>query len=119
MFLSYEREAFYSTDGSDFRVTFDENILYRDDDVSLSGEIYGRPIIEKNQVLMEIKTPGGIPMWMTDFLTQQKIYKTSFSKYGAAYKDMVHSNKCVYGLSNDTVVNNLLSHAYCTANAAN
>lgn len=119
VFLGYEREAFYSTDGSDFRVTFDENILYRDDDVSLSGEIYGTPIIEKNQVLMEIKTPGGIPMWMTDFLTQQKIYKTSFSKYGAAYKDMVHSNKCVYGLSNDTVVNNLLSHAYCTANAAN
>ena len=39
VFLSYEREAFYSTDGSDFRVTFDENILYRDEDISLSGDI--------------------------------------------------------------------------------
>ncbi|MGN1188699.1 MAG: VTC domain-containing protein [Lachnospiraceae bacterium] len=38
---------------------------------------------------MEIKTPGGIPLWMTNFLTEQKIYKTSFSKYGAAYKDMM------------------------------
>lgn len=28
-FLSYEREAFRMTDGSDFRVTFDENILCR------------------------------------------------------------------------------------------
>ncbi len=93
VFLSYEREAFYSTDGSDFRVTFDENILYRDDDVSLTGAVYGAPLIAKNQVLMEIKTPGGIPMWMTDFLTKQKIYKTSFSKYGAAYKDMKHYNK--------------------------
>ena len=27
VFLSYEREAFYALDGSDFRVTFDENIL--------------------------------------------------------------------------------------------
>lgn len=58
VFLSYEREAFYSIDGSDFRVTFDENILYRDDDVSLSGAIYGTPIIASNQVLMEIKTPA-------------------------------------------------------------
>lgn len=119
VFLSYEREAFYSTDGSDFRVTFDENILYRDEDISLSGEIYGTPIIEKNQVLMEIKTPGGIPMWITDFLTGQRIYKTSFSKYGAAYKDMVLNNKCVYGFNHDTVLNSLLSPAYCTANAVN
>lgn len=31
-FLSYEREAFRMTDGSDFRVTFDENILCRNRD---------------------------------------------------------------------------------------
>ena len=29
VFLSYEREAYYSNDGSDFRVTFDDNILCR------------------------------------------------------------------------------------------
>lgn len=34
-FLSYEREAFRMTDGSDFRVTFDENILCRNRDFSL------------------------------------------------------------------------------------
>ncbi len=33
VFLSYEREAFYALDGGDFRVTFDENILYRTYDV--------------------------------------------------------------------------------------
>ena len=41
VFLSYEREAFHSLDGSDFRVTFDENILYRRNDISLGSEIYG------------------------------------------------------------------------------
>lgn len=111
VFLSYEREAFYSIDGSDFRVTFDENILYRDEDVSLSGAVYGTPIIAGNQVLMEIKTPGGIPMWMTDFLTSQKIYKTSFSKYGAAYKDMLQSNKNIAAHSNDKFDNVILLHA--------
>lgn len=116
VFLSYEREAFYSTDGSDFRVTFDENILYRDEDVALSSEIYGTPVIGKNQILMEIKTPGGIPMWMTDFLTEQKIYKTSFSKYGAAYKDMVYSGKNVCKVS-AYAKSNVLQHAYCSAAA--
>lgn len=38
VFLSYEREAFHSLDGSDFRVTFDENILYRRNDISLGSE---------------------------------------------------------------------------------
>lgn len=35
VFLSYEREAFYALDGSGFRVTLDENILYRQRDFSL------------------------------------------------------------------------------------
>ena len=36
VFLSYEREAYYCTDGSDFRVTFDDHILCRQDALSLS-----------------------------------------------------------------------------------
>lgn len=86
MFLSYEREAYYSMDGSDFRVTFDENILYREEALSLSEDVYGTPILEPNQTLMEIKTSGGIPLWMTKALSEQKIFKTSFSKYGRAYQ---------------------------------
>ena len=35
VFLSYEREAFYSLDGSDFRVTLDDNILTRQEEYSL------------------------------------------------------------------------------------
>jgi hypothetical protein len=38
---------------------------------------------------MEIKTSGGIPLWMSQILTQCHIYKTSFSKYGLAYKNMI------------------------------
>lgn len=86
VFLSYEREAFHSLDGSDFRVTFDENILYRRNDISLGSEIYGHPLLGKQQTLMEIKTSGGIPLWMSETLTKHHLYKTSFSKYGSAYQ---------------------------------
>lgn len=89
VFLSYEREAFYSLDESDFRVTFDENILYRNHDFSLGSETYGTSLLKEGQSLMEIKTTGGIPLWMCDELNKHKIFHTSFSKYGLAYKDMM------------------------------
>ena len=91
VFLSYEREAFYSLDGSDFRVTFDEHILYRRNDISLGSEIYGHPLLGKQQTLMEIKTSGGIPLWMSETLTKHHLYKTSFSKYGSAYQRMMEA----------------------------
>ncbi len=57
VFLSYERQAFCEPGGA-LRVTFDENILCRGSDFSLDGEIYGVPLLEEGQTLMEIKTPG-------------------------------------------------------------
>ena len=89
VFLSYEREAFYARDGSDFRVTFDDNILCRQEDLSLESEVYGTPILPEGKVLMEIKCSGGIPLWMTEVLSREKIYKTSFSKYGTAYRTLI------------------------------
>lgn len=76
------------TDG-DFRVTFDENILARQEELSLSRDVWGEPLIGEDKVLMEIKTSGGIPLWMTHVLAREKIYKTSFSKYGTAYEKMI------------------------------
>lgn len=89
VFLCYDREAYYSVDNLDFRITFDENILCRQNDLSLESESYGTPILPKGNVLMEIKCSGGIPLWMTEILSKEKIYKTSFSKYGTAYKTLI------------------------------
>ena len=90
VFLSYEREAFYSLGGEDFRVTFDENILCRQVDLSLQSEIWGTPLLDEGLTLMEIKCSGGIPLWMTHILTKEHIYKTSFSKYGTAYEKLIY-----------------------------
>lgn len=89
VFLSYEREAYDCRDGSDFRVTFDDCILCRETELSLDSDIYGLPILDEGKVLMELKCSGGIPLWMVQVLTREKIYKTSFSKYGNAYERMI------------------------------
>ena len=89
VFLSYEREAYFSLYGSDFRVTFDESILSRQRDMSLCGGVWGTPLLGPGQTLMEIKCAGGIPLWMVEVLSEQRIYKTSYSKYGTAYQTMI------------------------------
>lgn len=90
VFLSYERRAWYAKDDPGFRVTFDENILCRQEDLSLRSPVYGQPVLPSGKILLEIKCAGGIPLWMTDFLSREKLYKTSFSKYGMVYRTIIY-----------------------------
>ena len=89
-FLSYEREAYYALDGSDFRITFDDTILFREDELSLQAKPWGTPLLEEGNVLMELKCSGGVPLWLTRFLTRERIFKTSFSKYGTGYQRIIY-----------------------------
>ncbi len=86
MLLMYRREAYYSKDDRDFRVTFDRDVLCRDYDLTLDKGIYGTSVLDSNLILMEVKTKDAIPLWMTKLLTDNHIYKKSFSKYGTAYQ---------------------------------
>lgn len=90
VFLSYEREAYFTKEKSDFRLTFDDNIIFRTEDLSLQSEVYGTRILDDRLVLMEIKCSGGTPLWMTKVLSQNNIYKTSFSKYGTVYREHIY-----------------------------
>ncbi len=87
--LSYEREAYYAKDGSEFRVTFDENVLFRQDDFSLEAPMDGIPLLKEGRLLMEIKCSGGLPLWMAHLLSREHLYKTPFSKYGTAYSKYI------------------------------
>lgn len=89
VFLSYERDAYYAKNGMDFRITFDENILFRSRDFCLGSDVYGTRLLENGLTLMELKTSGGIPLWMSSILTENRVFKTSFSKYGTAYRMML------------------------------
>ena len=85
MLLSYDRAAFYAMDNPQFRITFDENILWRDHDVTLTTGIGGTAVLPADTILMEVKTADAIPLWLVQLLSREKIYKTSFSKYGTAW----------------------------------
>ncbi len=89
MFLSYERDAFRANDRTDFRLTLDTNIRWRTERLNLGSDCQGNSLLEPDQVLMELKTSGGIPLWMTHFLSEQEIRKISYSKYGTAYTRML------------------------------
>ena len=88
--LYYTREAFYSTEHPDLRITFDRDIKSRYVDLSLHSDLWGTPIIDDNKVLMEIKCGGAIPVWLANALSKQGIFRTSFSKYGTAYQNIIY-----------------------------
>lgn len=90
MFISYDREAFFANDDGTFRMTFDGNILWRDKDLSLCSEAYGTPILRPDTYLLEIKTAAAVPIWLSRFLSDNGIFKTSFSKYGIAFKEQMN-----------------------------
>ena len=92
LYLSYDREAYRMKDGAhaadggaEFRVTFDCNIRCRETGLTLRSEAYGTEMLDEGMFLMELKCPGAIPLWMTEVLSKEHLYKTSFSKYGTAY----------------------------------
>ena len=85
VWISYAREAFFGAADPDFRITFDTDILARWDDLTLSGGIYGSPVLPAGKTLMEVKVAGALPLWLVACFSQSGIRQTSFSKYGTAY----------------------------------
>ncbi|NJP39721.1 polyphosphate polymerase domain-containing protein [Oscillospiraceae bacterium HV4-5-C5C] len=86
VYLSYEREAYFAQTDPNLRLTFDQTILWRTQGLQLNLPPSGRPLLEPGQALLEIKTPAALPLWLVRLLTELKINKTSFSKYGRAYE---------------------------------
>lgn len=99
MYISYEREAYYQKDNSDFRVTFDSNVKARTYSLNLDKGAYGQNILAPDKYIMEVKTLGAMPLWFVKILNECKIMPCGFSKYGEAYTQLVlHANnyeKCV------------------------
>ena len=80
----YERSAYASTNG--LRLTFDENIRWRTEDVDLRNEAVGTPLLAPGMVVMEIKIPQALPFDWSELFAKLHIYPQPFSKYGLIYK---------------------------------
>lgn len=89
VYIAYERTALKGKNDNHIRITFDENIRFRNQELSLSDGDVGTMILENNQALMEIKVEGAMPLWLSNALNKLDIYPTSFSKYGYCYKNYI------------------------------
>lgn len=89
--LIYDRQAYFGENS--LRVTFDDNIRYRTEDLTLNQSLDGKRLLDDNLILMEIKTSTSIPLWLSKGMSENEIKKTSFSKYGRAYQDYIKGGK--------------------------
>ena len=91
MFIGYERIACYGIKDESLRITYDTNIVWRTEQLELDKGMWGNQLLEDGQVLMEIKIPGAMPLWLSHILNELEIYPTSFSKYGKGYQTLFQS----------------------------
>jgi hypothetical protein len=93
VYLAYERKALFCIDNRDLRITFDTNIRSRRYDLKLEAGDHGEPLLPTGQWLMEVKAEKTVPMWLSHMLSEQKMFRTSFSKYGNEYRKYVKNGK--------------------------
>lgn len=89
--IIYDRTAYYEANG-DLRLTIDNNPRFRIDDLDLRVSMDGEALLPEGYSILEVKVQGAMPLWLSRILDEGKIYKTSFSKYGEAYKRLLMSS---------------------------
>ena len=91
-----DRLAYFEPDG-DLRITLDFDPRFRFHDLDLSSSMEGESLLPAGWTIMEIKVQQAMPLWICRILSEGKIYKTSFSKYGEAYKRMMSQAEATPG----------------------
>ena len=92
--IIYDRVAYFEPNG-DLRLTIDYNPRYRLHDLNLTTSMEGTSLLKEGEAILEIKVHGSIPLWLTHILDAGNIKKSSFSKYGTAYKQQMHMMQVV------------------------
>ena len=87
MYIAYHRSAWRGKEESELRLTFDDNIVWREEELNLKAGIWGNELLESGQRLMEVKIPGAMPLWMAEILDELHIRPVSLSKYGRGYQE--------------------------------
>jgi hypothetical protein len=100
LYLAYDRKALFGKENRGLRITFDTNIRTRRYDLKLECGDYGESLLEDGKWLMEVKAEKNIPLWLSKLLSENRIFKRSFSKYGAEYEKMLLNNKVSKGEMN-------------------
>ena len=86
--IIYDRTAYFEP-GGDLRLTIDNDPRYRMEDLTLKKSMEGISLLPEGWSILEVKVQEAMPLWLSAILAEGKIYKGSFSKYGAAYKQQL------------------------------
>ncbi|MBR2406235.1 MAG: polyphosphate polymerase domain-containing protein [Clostridia bacterium] len=84
MLLMYDREAYVAKSDPSLRITFDHRVRYRTTALALH-DVESGTLLLPNECLLEVKTGAALPLWLLRIFEQEKLYRTSFSKYGTAF----------------------------------
>ena len=86
MMIVTNRMALRSTDGSDVRITFDIDPVFRTERLTFDEGFDGQPLQPEGTLIMEIKCLRSYPLWLVHALSDAGIYPVSCTKYGRAYE---------------------------------
>ena len=87
--ISYDRDAWFCPELPGVRITFDRSLTFRNQELDLNSGEPGFSLLPNDQRLMEIKTNGVYPLWLTQLLRETGAQRTHFSKYGQAYRQYI------------------------------
>lgn len=89
VYISYERLGFFDRENKELRITFDNNIHTKRNNLVFDKDDYERNLLPERIYIMEIKSTMNFPLWLVKELSKLKIYPHSFSKYGEEYKLLI------------------------------
>ena len=85
IFITYERQSY--KDNHNLRITFDEKLKYRTNNLSLNKEKRDKIYFKgDHDIIMEVKADGVMPLWLVKKLSELKLYPQQFSKIGKVYE---------------------------------
>ena len=94
--LFYQRRAFDGVKEPGLRLTFDSRVRYTPCPLWDCQDTQGQLILGEDRVLLEIKTLGAMPLWLSHSLDACRIYPSKFSKYGTAYGQACQKGELLY-----------------------
>ena len=85
IYVSYEREAYVSTESNSIRVTFDRQLIgspyQHGDHLSMPHHGASPPIGNGEKVILELKFTDRFPIWMRELVQAFNLQRTSAPKY--------------------------------------
>lgn len=83
--LYYKRKSYVDDNG--LRITFDADLRCRNHDLNFIKKPGDLVLLNDDKnIIMEIKAPGVMPLWLVNQLSATHLYPTQFSKIGKIYE---------------------------------